>query len=300
MPPTRRTLVPIVAALLVALAGCSGAAPGGGGDEAPEARQTVTESSAGDGGDGAKRTGTQAESGDGPAVQVRRAVVRTGHVRLRVEEYDAARTTLTAEMGALGGFVSDSSQEVHRRGNRTWTTGTVTYRVPSGNFSAAVARAKAAGEVRSSETSSEDVSDQLVDLEARLSNLRAQRERLRALYRNASDTGDVLEVEQRLSEVQGRIERLEAQKRSLERQVALSTLTVDLAEPEPDVERTSTEEAPPLAERSALTALFASVDGVVTTLRALTVATAYLLPYLVVFGLPLGGVAVLVARYRDG
>jgi hypothetical protein len=299
MPPTRRTLVPIVAALLVALAGCGGAATAGGGDEAPEARQTVTES-AGDGGDGARRTGTQAESGDGPAVQVRRAVVRTGHVRLRVEEYDAARTTLTAEMGALSGFVSDSSQEVHRRGNRTWTTGTVTYRVPSGNFSAAVARAKAAGEVRSSETSSEDVSDQLVDLEARLSNLRAQRERLRALYHNASDTGDVLEVEQRLSEVQGRIERLEAQKRSLERRVALSTLTVDLAEPEPDVERTSTEEAPPLAERSALAALFASVDGVVTTLRALTVATAYLLPYLVVFGLPLGGVAVLVARYRDG
>lgn len=304
MPSTRRTLVLVVAALLVALAGCGGAAPGGGdGAEAPR-EATAADGGAGapDGGDGgdAAPTDAQAESGEPPAVQVRRAVVRTGHVALRVEEYDAARADLTAEVRALGGFVSDSGQEVHRRGNRTWTTGTVTYRVPSENFSAAVAGAKAAGEVRSSETSSKDVSDRLVDLEARLGNLRAQRERLRALYRNASDTGEVLEVERRLSEVQGRIERLEAQQRSLERRVALSTLTVRLAEPEPEVERASTEEGPPpLAERSAVAAFLASIDGVVVTVRALAVATAYLLPYLAVFGLPLGGAAVLVARYRN-
>ncbi|MFB6177986.1 MAG: DUF4349 domain-containing protein, partial [Halobaculum sp.] len=63
-----------------------------------------------------------------------------------------------------------------------------------------------------------------------------ERERLRELYRNASDTEAILAIERRLSEVQGKIERLKAQRKELRRRVALSTIRVELREPEPEPE----------------------------------------------------------------
>jgi len=302
MSPNRRSLLTVGAVVLVALAGCGGAGLGGGGDA--DAAPTTAARDGGDGGAdaGAPATGAGDADEDGdtaPAVEVRRAVVRTGRIALEVDRYGAARANLTATSRSLGGFVSDSTQTVHRRENSTWTTGTITYRVPSENFSAFVARVKARGAVQSSETSSTDVSDRLVDLEARLANLRAQRERLRGLYRNASDTDDVLAVEDRLSAVQADIERLEARRQSLQRRVALSTVTVELREPRPDPEPETTAGPPPLAERSPLTAFLASVDGAVTAAKAVIVVLAYLAPYLFVFGLPLGAVVALAYRRRD-
>ena len=54
------------------------------------------------------------------------------------------------------------------------------------------------------------MSGQLVDIEARLESLRAERDQLRTLYRQANATDDVLAVQRELSDVQREIERLEA------------------------------------------------------------------------------------------
>jgi hypothetical protein len=301
MSSGRRTLLAVVLVVSVALAGCSGV--GGGGDGA-EPAGIEADDAPGDK-DGATATGSTAtadqtaDSGGSSPVAVRRAVVRTGHVTLGVDRYGAARADLTGAARSLGGFASDSSQTVHRRGNRTWTTGTVTYRVPSENFSAFVARVKGTGTVRSSETDSTEVSDRLVDLKARLASLRAQRQRLRGLYSNASDTEDVLAVEDRLSSVQAEIERLEATQRSLQRRVALSTVTVELREPRSEPDPETGTGPPPLAERSPVTAFLASIGGAVTAAKALVVLGAYLAPYLLVFGLPIGAVLALAYRRRD-
>jgi hypothetical protein len=283
----------LLVCVLVVTAGCAGglgnsqeAGGDAGGQQSGLQADGPPEEAAGEGDGG---------GGDGEPLQVRqRAVIRTGHVDVRVEEFDAARRNITRTVRGYGGFVSDSRVEVNSVGNESYETGLVVLRVPRENFSAMMADATALGAVRSSSTESEDVTDKLVDIEARLENLRAERDRLRQLYQNANDTEDVLAVEERLSEVQGEIERLEARQQELERKVAFSTIRVELREPRPD-RRVAPDH---WYDTPVLSAFLQSVDGVVVTLRALVVAGAYALPYLVVFGVPVvGAVAVLRRRW---
>jgi hypothetical protein len=306
MGHTGRTLATIGLALLLVLAGCSGGAPGDGGSggEGGDAARNAEGGAAteadladgGDGGDGAGQTPSQGDQEAGTqSFQADRAVIRTGEVTLRVESFDAARNRLASAARARGGFVSDSTQRLNRRNNRSWTTGTVTFRVPADSFREFLREVKAAGVVLESGTSSRDVSDQLVDIEARLDNLEARRDRLRALYEDADTTEDVLAVGDRLSAVQEEIERLEARRAALEQRVALSTVTVTVREPEPgrDLEP---EPETVWYDTGVLAAFLDSVDRVVTALRAVVVGLAYAAPYLLAFGLPVAGVALVLRR----
>jgi hypothetical protein len=299
----RRRVATVLGVVVLALAaGCSGGgslADGGDGgtaaelDRQPDAEETGVPGSA----DRPEETArSREESGDTELQARQRAIIRTGQVVLTVDEFDAAERNLTRTAESYGGFVSDSSVEVNRVDNATYKTGTLVLRVPSENFSAMMDHAETVGEVDSTTVDSEDVTDQLVDITARLDNLKAERQRLRQLYRNATDTEDVLAVERRLSEVQGEIERLEARKEELERRVALSTIRVNLREPRPDP-------APLDVDRwydtPVVSAFLESVDGVVTTLRAFVVAGAYALPYLLVFGPVLAAAGYVVRRRRN-
>ena len=292
MPSHTRSVAVIALAFLVVLAGCGGlgGSAGGGADGG-----SVNASSGGlNGGSGAESAGAtaaasgggdagaaDAETGNQQALQANRATIKTAHVRLEVESFDTARENITTATRRLGGYVGASSESTRgENGNRT--AGQVVLRVPSRNFSTLYDQVQATGTVLSANTNTSDVTEQLVDLEARLENLRAQRQRLRDLYENASDTEAVLAVQERLSNTQSEIERLEARLQSLENRIALSTITVELTEPADD---------PVAAEAwydvGVIDAFVDSIGGVVTTLRAAVVAVAYLAPYLLVFGVPL-------------
>jgi hypothetical protein len=308
VPRTRRTLAVLALAVLLLTAGCSGAGgdAAGGGDyetgaetQAATGTPAATEAEGGASGD-AERQAAVDDGGDGEASSVDalaqdRILIRTAEVRLRVDDYASARQNLTAAVRAQGGFVSDATREVEGPENRTFTRGRLVLRVPKENFSALYGATEAEGEVLSASQSTQDVTGQVVDLRARLDNLRAERDRLRTLYQRANETEDVLQVADRLSEVQGEIERTEARLQSLERRVAYSTITVELTEPRPEYdppERSQWYDTP------VTQAFLASVDGVVTTLRAVVVGVAYAAPYALAFGIPLVGLAMLVVRLR--
>lgn len=290
----RRRLILILLAALVVLAGCNGAAGGGdagggGAGYAETAVEAEAESRAADsgGGDGGN-------AGDTDVDTAGRSIIRTGEVRLRVDDYDDAQSNLTAAVEARGGYVSDSAKQVRDRGGEDWTSGRVVLRVPAENFSETMAVAEREGTVLESRTSSEDVTDQVVDLEARLENLRAERDRLRTLYDRANDTEDVIAVERRLSEVQTEIERTEARLQNIQRRVAYATITVELVEPRPD--RPAPDQ---WYETPVVAAFLDSVEGVGVLLRAAVVAAAYAAPYLLVAFTPIAVVAALLYRFRD-
>ncbi|RDZ55533.1 DUF4349 domain-containing protein [Haloferax sp. Atlit-4N] len=254
-------------ALLVLLAGCTGGAAdgGAGGSESVSLAADTTVSTEAE----------QAGGDDLPQVQ-RRAVIKNGQIELTVDEFNESRDAVESTAESYGGYVSDSNEYVNRRSGGTYRSGQLVVRVPSEDFSAFMADMKDLGEVERVETNSQDVTDQLVDIEARLSNLRAQRDRLRELYESANTTEDVLAVEERLTDVQTEIERLEAQKQSLEDRVALSTVRVSLSERPPGPAQ--------WYDTPVLQAFSESVNGAFVALRALVVAVAYAIPYLVVFG----------------
>jgi hypothetical protein len=215
-------------------------------------------------------------------------------VTLEVTEFESTERNLTRLVESRNGFVSDSSRQQRRVGDRTYLVGRVVLRVPSERFAATFEDVQREGEVIESSTSTQDVTEQLVDIEARLNNLRAQRDRLRGLYEEADDTRAVLEVEERLSEVQTEIERLEARKQSLERRVAFSTITVEIREERPD--RLGVDEK--WYDVGFVGAFLESVEGVVVALRAGVVLLGYALPYLLVVGVPVGLVGGAVAWRR--
>lgn len=294
---SQRRVAAVALVVLVLLAGC-----GGGGDSVglsgDPAENHAAGGNTGDGGgsadggdDGAARSDDRTSS-----VAAQRVLIMTGNVTLVVDDFDAAWADLASLARDEGGFVAGSTQRQHGEENRTWTSGRVVLRVPSESFQATFEATKERGEVATSGSSTRDVTDRLVDLEARLSNLRSQRDRLRSLYEEAEDTDAVLKVGKRLSNVQGRIERLEAEKRALEDRVAYSTITVRLRERPPDTPTPTTE--PAYHETSLYRAFAASVGGVEVALRTSAVTVAYLLPYLLAFGLPVGVVAG-VAYRRD-
>jgi TolA-binding protein len=295
-----RQVATLLVALMAVLAGCGGAAQSGasgGGDggaarsdaefeeratSAPQSTELAVESS------GSSDDASSTQSIDS------RALIRTGHITLEVTDFERTEANLTELVDARGGFVSDTQQRQQRVGDRTYLTGTVVLRVPNERFAETFEDVQAEGEVIEASTSTEDVTEQLVDIEARLSNLRAQRDRLRTLYDQANDTQAVLQVERRLSEVQTEIERIEARKQSLERQVALSTVTVDIREERPD--RLGVDEK--WYDIGFVGAFLESVNGVVVALRAGVVLLGYVLPYLLVLATPVGLVGGLFAWRR--
>lgn len=107
---------------------------------------------------------------------------------------------------------------------------TLTLRVPERDFDAAVKRFVALGEVRSVSTSSEDVTSQYVDLQARLRHYRAVERRLVRFLAATDNVNQMLAVQDRIDDVQLTIEQLSAQLKSLRETTTYGTLSIFLRE----------------------------------------------------------------------
>ena len=111
-----------------------------------------------------------------------RLIIRTGNLSIVVEDSETSAQEIARLAGARGGWVVGS--EIFESGGAK--RGTVTIRVPAEAFDAALAEIKdLAQEVRSESTSSQDVTEEFVDLEARLANLEATADRVRAFLDEA-------------------------------------------------------------------------------------------------------------------
>lgn len=307
--PSRTTIAVVALVGCLLLAGCAGL----GGDQASAPAGDGGSGGASDGGDGAELAyagddGGQESGGDSQgatdgqaatddverSLRDDRAIIKTGSVVLEVESYEETHSALAAEARQRGGYVAGSNTNLHREGNDTWRTGSLVVRIPAEEFDGMVEATGDSGTVVREQTETEDVTDQLVDLNARIENVEQRRDRLRDFYERAASTEDLLRIERELSEVQGEIERLEAKRRSLEDRVAYSTLRIEIREPAPDSPGIA--KRAPYHERSLLGVFLSSLADVVVFARSLLVTAAGLLPWLVALGVP----AAVVARDLRG
>jgi uncharacterized protein DUF4349 len=104
----------------------------------------------------------------------------------------------------------------------------ITVRVPRDRFDEAVARIEQQGDVLHRDIKARDVTDEYVDLEARLKNDFAMRDRLTQLLQRAA-VKEALDIEKELGRVTEEIERLEGKLKLLRDQIAFSTITVIFA-----------------------------------------------------------------------
>lgn len=156
------------------------------------------------------------------AVQDGARIVFTGSLDLQVSDLAAAVASGRDVANGLGGYVGGSRMS----NNGEQSTASIAYRIPSDRWEEGLAAFRALGTVIGEQTDSADVTGQLVDLEARIRNLRASETALQRIAADATAVEDVLDVEKRLTEIRGQIEQLDAQRANLDDQASFGTLTV--------------------------------------------------------------------------
>jgi len=237
-PATARTIV-LAALPIIFVASCSdskvaarvdaqaGAAPIAA--KAERARSTSNVSSNADAADPLS-LGTPISAAD-PAGTM---IVRHGEASIQVEKLEGAVARIRQTAGQVGGFVGNTSLLA---GKEEQKTATLELRIPSAQFDAVVGALSQLGKVETVTVSAEDVSEEYVDLGARLANARRVEARLvEMLGTRTGKLSDVLTVEQELARVRQEAERYEARIRWLEHRASLSSLSVSLHEKAPLIE----------------------------------------------------------------
>ena len=157
-----------------------------------------------------------------------RKLVREADVALvDLEDAGRAMAQIEAIATSVGGFVFASDYSSRPDGAHD---GSITIRVPGEAFEQAVAGIRKVGKIGRINVNVEDVTDQYVDLDARIRNEEREEQELIKLYNRQGTLNDIFTVEQKLAEVRGRIEQLKGSLRVLENQVSLSTIRVTLTE----------------------------------------------------------------------
>ncbi len=160
-----------------------------------------------------------------------RRVISTASISIEVEAVQDAVNQVRTIAESLGGFVEQLSSS----GGSNQQQAYLTIRVPQDQFFPAMERLEGLGEVQSRNVGSEDVSEQFIDMEARLKSALREEESLLSLLERAQQVSEILTIERELSRVRSEIERLQGQLNFLERRVELATISVSLFPPQEEV-----------------------------------------------------------------
>jgi hypothetical protein len=190
---------------------------------APKAAATAQ----GAGGERAEKEAKGAAAQDA-ATPPERKIIYTASVELHVANLDEARDRLDALLVEMKGYVAKSDEIGQAGGIRS---GKWKVRVPVTKFHDFLARVKKLGELISQSSDAQDVTEEYVDTEARLKNLKAEEAVLnKLLQEKAQSTADLLAFRQQISGVREQIERYQARLDTLSRLTAMTTIDVVMRE----------------------------------------------------------------------
>jgi len=215
--------------------------------------------------------------------QEARVIIYTGNIALIVRDTRESIQAITTLVDTEGGYVASSN--VYKSGEAL--QGTVTVRVPAERYQAVLEQLRNLSlRVERENSSSQDVTEEFTDLQARKTNLEFTESALQELLEERQRTGstsDILEVYRELTNIRGQIEQIEGRLRYLSNQSALSTITVELI---PDILYQPITVAgwqPQGVVREAFQALIIALQGLVSLLIWVVILV---LPLLLIFVIP--------------
>jgi Domain of unknown function (DUF4349) len=172
-------------------------------------------------------TGDLSVSKDAAAVPstIDRQVIRTGFMSMRVEDVRGSAFDVHALVTKNQGVIS--SEDLQSGDDYTYAT--ITAQIPADRLDTFIEEVSALGTVDSITVSAQDVTSQVVDLDARITALQTSIDRLTELLAQASRIEDLLAIETQLAQRQSELDALTAQRTWLGDQVAMSTLSVSLS-----------------------------------------------------------------------
>jgi PKD repeat protein len=231
--------------VLLALAGCSAAAPKSNSAVAPVPAAPATSAprvpSSGSSGFGVApapsisiavppKTSAAASadiSANQSALPSDRMVVRTGNMQIVVTDITSVMDSINKVAANYGGYVVSSQKG--KEGERN--VGNISIRVLAENYDRALVDIRAlAKSVTSESTNSQDVTEEYVDLDARVKNLQATEAQLQKIMQAATKTEDILAIQRELTNVRGQIDSAKGRMQLLQRTSSTSLIQIRLDE----------------------------------------------------------------------
>ena len=159
------------------------------------------------------------------AAEITRQIIYSADLTVEVQDVDVAAGSIESIVEAAGGWVSQKRVQEYTAGQRSCN---ITVRVPVARFADTYEAVRKCGRVLSEGIDTDDVTEEFVDLEARLKNLNREEGILLELFDRRGKVSDVLQVERELSRVRGEIERIQGRLKYLKDRVNYSTITAQL------------------------------------------------------------------------
>lgn len=202
-----------------------------------------------------------------------RMIIYNGYISLETDDIDGTLNRIRSLAEGYNGYVAGTSRSMI--GNQALAD--ITIRIPQNRFRSTIDDILTYGKVLDERSTSEDVTEQYIDLKARLKNLEILEESLADLLNRTATIEEILKVEQELARIRGEIDSLQGQLNYLERNVTMSMIKVSLREPPspftpPGMDWGETFE-------TAIRGLFAVISGLIILIIAI-------LPLIVIIGIP--------------
>jgi hypothetical protein len=204
-----------------------------------------------------------------------RAIVYTGSITVRVPDVEVAADKATAIGTTADGFVGGDK----RTSDDSRSEATLVLRVPAAKFGGVVDDLAGLGKQESRSIDTEDVTNEVVDLDSRIATQQASVNRTRALFSQANTITEIASVETELAKRESDLGSLEARKRTLNDLTTLSTITAILLGPEAAAPK-------PDREPGFLAGLGAGWGAFLGAMKVLLTVLGFVLPFAVVLGLP--------------
>jgi hypothetical protein len=168
------------------------------------------------------------EASDRPGVPTVPMIARTAGLTLTTKEFDKTRAALEEILKRHNGYMGELKVSAPSDAGRTLTA---TLRIPAPQLESALAELKKLGRVEDESQGGEEVTQEYVDLQARLANGKHTEQRLTEILRQRTGKlQDVLKVELEIDRVRGEIEQMQAEKKELSKRVAFATLNTTVKE----------------------------------------------------------------------
>lgn len=224
-----------------------------------------------------------------------RKIIRNASLSLETKSFDQSVASVSSIAEQFGGYVENSyvngqsldSSEIRRRAN-------FTVRVPAEKLDDYLNSIGGSFNVLSKSITSDDISSTYYDIEARLSSLELQEERLLAMLEKATELEYLIQLEQALSDVRYQIESYYSQIRRYDSQVSYSTVTMNITEV---IEYQKIVEAPKTFGDRFTSAMSNSWANFVDSLENFVINFIYILPALIIWIIIIALAVIIIRRY---
>lgn len=150
-----------------------------------------------------------------------RYIVRSASAEVIVEDVAEAAGQISRRVAALGGYIEQSNLDDDQ-------SASIQVKVYENDLEPFVEQLASLGEIRTKHLSADDVTSELIDLEAKLKNLVVIRDRFRALLNKAENIADIMEIEQQIARLQYEIDALDGRAKNLNTQARYADVKIQL------------------------------------------------------------------------